>query len=88
MSLDEALAVADRRYEKIYALISRTMTRIVESRDRMERAKSLAASTRESLALLQRVFLSGGRLQAFSALRELTARSAASAMFRGSSTIR
>src|SRR5262249_5917922 len=70
----EVLSAADRHSEKSHALISRTAMRIVESRERMERAKSLAASTHASPALLQGIFVSRGSAPAFSTLREFTLR--------------
>jgi len=69
----EVLSAGDRHSEKSHALISRTAMRIVESRERMERAKSLAASTHASPAL-QGMFVSRGSAPAFSTLREFTLR--------------
>src|SRR5215470_921016 len=71
--MGEPLSAADLHFKKVSELIFKTRTRIAESRQRMERAKSLAASTQASLALLRSGFVSRGR-SVPTTLHELTLR--------------
>ena len=71
----EPVAAGDPHVERINALIARTTAAVVESRQRIERAKTLAAASRRFLAAFQQQFpLCGHTGSAIATLQKLKAR--------------